>query len=60
MVKKDDGTTVTVGTKDYGFTVPKNIVGRKIILDGSMVSGDRKRRDQQDIQFAATGLKVLD
>lgn len=60
MVKKDDGTTVTVGTRDYGFTVPKNIVGRKIILDGSMVSGDRKRRDQQGIQYAATGLKVLD
>lgn len=60
IVKKDDGTTVIVGTRDYGFTVPKNIVGRKITLDGSMVSGGRKRSDQQDIQFAATGLKVLD
>ena len=60
MVKKDDGTTVTVGTRDYGFTVPKNIVGRKITLDGSMVAGGRKRRDQQDIQYAATGIKVID
>jgi len=60
MVKKDDGTTVIVGTRDYGFTVPKNIVGRKITLDGSMVAGGRKRRDQQDIQYAATGIKVID
>jgi len=57
---KDDGTIVTVGTKDYGFTVAKNIVGRKITLDGSMVAGGRKRRDQQDIQYAATGIKVID
>ena len=61
MVKKDDGTTVIVGTNDYGFTVPKNIVGRKITLDGSMVAGGRKRRDyQQYIQYAATGIKVID
>ena len=60
MLKKDDGTTVTVGTRDYGFRVPKNIVGRKITLDGSMVAGGRKRRDQQDIQYAATGIKVID
>ncbi len=60
-VKKDDGTIVKVGTKDYGFTVPKNIVGRKITLDGSMVVGGRKRRDyQQDIQYAATGIMVID
>ena len=30
LVKKDDGTTVTVGTKDNGFRVPKEIVGRKV------------------------------
>ena len=68
LVKKDDGTTVTVGTRDYGFTVPQKIVGRKIIIegiDGGQISGGRKRRDvkkdaQQDIQFAATGIKVID
>ena len=68
LVKKDDGTTVTVGTKDNGFRVPKEIVGRKIIVEGidaGQISGGRKRRDvkkdaQQDIQFAATGIKVID
>ena len=68
LVKKDDGTTVTVGTRDNGFTVPQKIVGRKIIIegiDGGQISGGRKRRDvkkdaQQDIQFAATGIKVID
>ena len=68
LVKKDDGTTVTVGTKDNGFRVPKKIVGRKIIVEGidaGQISGGRKRRDvkkdyQKDIQFAATGIKVID
>ena len=68
LVKKDDGTTVTVGTRDYGFTIPQKIVGRKIIIegiDGGQISGGRKRRDvkkdaQQDIQFAATGIMVID
>lgn len=68
LVKKDDGSTVTVGTKDYGFTVPQKIVGRKIIVEGidaGQISGGRKRKDikkdaQQDIQFAATGIKIID
>src|ERR1035437_7690055 len=34
LVKKDDGTTVTIGTKDYGFAVPQKIVGKKIIVEG--------------------------
>ena len=60
-LKKDDGTIVTVGTRDFGFTVPKNIVGRYITIEGENTSGGRKRRDyQKDIQFAATGIKVLD
>jgi hypothetical protein len=67
-VKKEDGTTVIIGTKDNGFTVPKKIVGRKIIVEGmdsGQISGGRKRKDlkkdaQQDIQFAATGIKVID
>ena len=68
LVKKDDGTTVTVGTRDNSFKVPKTIVGRKIIVEGKdagQVSGGRKRKDvkkdaQQDIQFAATGIMVID
>jgi hypothetical protein len=64
-VKKDDGTIVTVGTKDYGFTVSKKLVGRRIIVEG--IEPDKLPRDkktvkidyQKDIQFAATGIKVI-
>jgi len=68
LVKQDDGTTVTVGTRDNGFNVPKKIAGRKIIVEGKdagQISGGRKRKDakkddQKDIQFAATGIMVID
>jgi len=65
---KDDGTILTVGTRDFEFAVPNEIVGTKVIVEGKdagQISGDRKRRDtkkeyQKDIQFAATGIKVID
>ena len=65
LVKKDDGTTVTVGTKDYGFTVPKKLVGKKIIIEG--IDPARRVREkstvrteyQKNIQFAATGIIVV-
>jgi hypothetical protein len=58
-LKKIDGTIVTVGTRDNGFTVPKEIVGKTITVEG------RKRRDvkndaQQNIQFAATGILIVE
>ena len=59
-VKKDDGTVVTIGTRDNVFTVPRTIVGRTITIDGSQVAGGRRRRDQQDIQYGATGIMVID
>lgn len=33
-LKKSDGTTMTVKFKDYGFFVPKDIAGKKIIIQG--------------------------
>ena len=64
-VKKDDGSTVSVGTKDYGFTVPKNIVGKRISIEG-IESGKyitakktEKKEYQKDIQIAATGIRIL-
>jgi hypothetical protein len=63
-VKKDDGSIVTIGTRDSGFTVPKEIAGKTIIVEGKdvgQISGGRKRRDvQPGIQFAATGILVMD
>jgi len=66
LVKKADGTTVTVGTKDYGFRVPKGIVGKKIIIEGidpAKRIADKKtvkQPYQTDIQFAASGVRLLD
>jgi hypothetical protein len=65
VVKKADGTSVTVGTKDNGFTVPKKIVGNKIIVEGiDPAKRVRERRTiktdyQKDIQFAASGIIVV-
>jgi hypothetical protein len=65
VIKKDDGSIITVGTKDNGFTVPKEITGRNISIEGTEISAGRKRKpvrkdQQENIQFAATGIKVLD
>lgn len=65
-VKKDDGTILSVGTKDNGFTVPKDIVGKRIIIEGyESVKPIRekktvKKESQDDIQFVATGVKFFD
>lgn len=64
-VKKDDGIIVAVGTRDYGFSVPKEIVGKRIIIEG--IKPDKLNRErkivkkeyQKDIQFAATGIRVF-
>ncbi len=64
-VKKDDGTIVTVGTKDNGFMVPKNIVGKRIAIEGiepSILIPEKKmvkKELQKDIQIAATGVRVF-
>ncbi len=68
LVKKDNGTTITVGTRDYGFTVPKKLEGKKIIVEGidaGQISGVIKNREvkkdyQKNIQFAASGILVID
>ncbi len=63
-VKKDDGTIVSVGTKDHGFTVPKNIVGKRIIIEGveqAKLISEKKtdnKEYQKNIQIAATGIQV--
>jgi hypothetical protein len=63
-LKQNDGTIILIGTRDYGFTIPKNLVGRKITVEGIDAISGRKRmtaqENQKDIQFAATGIKVID
>ena len=66
LVKKTDGTMITVGTADFGFTIPKGIKGKKITIEGVETGKqiiDKKktaRNQQQNIQFAASGVKLLD
>ncbi len=64
FIKRDDSSVVRIGTKEFGFTVPKGIVGKQIMVQGRN-SGDRRRREveklyQKDIQFAASGIMVID
>ena len=57
--------TGKVGTKDNGFTVPKNIVGKRIFIEGiepgKLIPEKRmiKNEYQKDIQIAATGVRVF-
>ena len=66
LVKKDDGTTVSVGTKENGFTVPKNIAGKRIIIEGTLPARYTnpkkgvKKEHQENIQIAATGIMIFD
>jgi hypothetical protein len=63
-LKQNDGIIILIGTRDYGFTIPKNLVGRKITVEGIDAISGRKRmtaqENQKNIQFAATGIKVID
>lgn len=64
-VRKDDGTIVTVGTRDNNFTVSKKLVGKKIIIEGidpAMRTREKKPINpdyQKNIQFAASGIIVV-
>jgi hypothetical protein len=66
LVKTNDGTNITIGTKDYGFSIPKGIAGKKIIVEGietaSLTINKKtvKKEYQKDIQIAATGIKIYE
>ena len=58
-LKKADGTVLTIGTRDNGFTVPRTIEGHTISIQGKdagQISGRRRR----DFQFVAIGVLVID
>jgi hypothetical protein len=63
-VKKNDGSTVSVGTKDHGFSIPKNTIGKRIIVEGidsAKYNADKKtvKSYQKDIQVIATGIRIF-
>ncbi|MHB1196614.1 MAG: hypothetical protein ACYC0A_07215 [Lutibacter sp.] len=64
-VKKEDGTILSVGTKDNSF-IPKDIIGKRIIVEGYepdkpiREKKTMKKEHQEDIQFVATGVKFFD
>jgi len=33
-LQKADGSTILVNAKDHGFTMPKDIVGKNVVIDG--------------------------
>jgi hypothetical protein len=66
LVKTSEGSTLTVGTKDYGFSVPKGSAGKKIIVEGietAALAINRKtvkKEYQKEVQIAATGIKIYE
>jgi Domain of unknown function (DUF4920) len=66
LLKTKDENTVLIGTKDYGFAVPKNIVHKKIIVQGyeiATLKANKKLEQkafQKEVHIAATGIKIFD
>jgi hypothetical protein len=66
LVKTNDGKMLTIGTKDNAFSVPKDLSGKKIIVEGidlAKINNDKKsvkKEYQKDIQVAAIGIKVYE
>ena len=60
-VKKNDGSTVSVGTRDHGFSIPKNTIGKRIIVEGIDPAEKKtvKKTYQKDIQIMATGIRIF-
>ena len=46
-IEKADGETVMVKFKDYGFFMPKNIVGKEVVLDGEAVVNEVSVKQQR-------------
>ncbi len=66
LVKTNTGNIVSIGTKDNAFSVPKNIAGKKITIEGyeqaklTINKKVDKNQRQKDIQVAATGIKIYE
>jgi hypothetical protein len=65
MIIKREDSLVSIGTNDYGFTVPKSIVGRTVTVQSVDPRLIRERRpirkdSQKGVQIAATGIKFID
>jgi len=64
-IQKEDGSFVIIGTRDNRFTLPGNMIGKKIIIEGiysrKPVPGIKNpvTNYQKNIQFVASGVKVI-
>jgi hypothetical protein len=59
-LRKEDGTIITIGTRDNGFTVPRGIVGKTISVEGKDAGQISGRRRRDGVQFTAIGVMVID
>jgi hypothetical protein len=46
-IEKADGTTLMVRTKDHGFFMPKNIVGKTVAIEGTAKATEMSEKDQK-------------
>jgi hypothetical protein len=46
-IEKADGTTLMVRTKDHGFFMPKNIVGKTVSMEGTAKAVEMSEKDQK-------------
>jgi hypothetical protein len=46
-IEKADGETLMVKFKDYGYFMPKNIVGKEVVLDGEATMKEVSVKQQQ-------------
>ena len=59
-LKTADGTVLTIGTRDNGFTVPRTIEGHTISIQGKDAGQISGRRRRDGVQFTAIGVMVID
>lgn len=62
-LKSDDSDTpVIVRFRDYGFFVPEDIVGKKVVVEGHAKTNAKEDKDgkrTKDISFTADGVLVV-
>lgn len=62
-LEKADGTTLTVKSKDHGFFMPQNLVGKTVVADGTAsikeVTEEKRKHMAEDAGKSAAEIKKI-